>query len=197
MSDLDELVTTERVRSVFEAREQVKEDERTLREAVEMRRVNYARARRLWKGTIDAYIHELEGLLNPPDDEPSEYWTDESIGSIRNPQGDNIEVRGLADFLALDSQITFTVQEMEAGRYFEIATPTKKQVTVQPSWKLLVSAFHTADAARTDLGLELSPADDDSGKWEFREIEDIEDINPDEWNDLSIFDNAHANGGDA
>jgi len=181
MSDLDELVTTERVRSVFEAREQVKEDERTLREAIEMGRVNDARARRLWKGTIDAYIHELEGLLNPPDDEPSEYWADEVIGAIQHPQGGEIEVTGLAEFLQLNSQITFEIEELDSGRYYEISTPTKKRVTVHPPWDLLQRAFYTADEARVELGMELDAGDEDRAEIGEDLIEEVE-----EWRKANI-----------
>lgn len=189
MSDLSELVTTERFREIHEARQQVIEDERTLNEALATKRIDDRRARRLFQRSVDTFVRELECLLDPPDGDASDYWTDAEIGHIQLPNAEYATVEGLGEYLELDEEIVMTVEAIEEGGYHELAQTTVEERAVQPSWTLLRSAFRVANAALTDLGMELSPDTDDDDKWEFREIKDVDDINPEEWNDLSVFDN--------
>jgi len=97
--------------------------------------------------------------------------------------------------LDLPEEITARVPKVERDHYYELGETNTRTVTVQPGWELLRSAFRTANAAVAELGLELDIDDSGSDVWEFREIEDVDDIDPDEWDDLSVFENG--NGADA
>lgn len=198
MSDLDELVTTERFGEIHEARQQVIQDERSLNEALATGRIDDNRARRLFQRSVDTFVRELECLLNPPDDDPSEYWTSVGIGTIPLP-GDRVyEVEGLGDYLDLNEEQVVEVETVVEGRYYEVGELKTEERAVQPPWDLLRAAFRVANAALTDLGMELSPASDDDDRWSFREIKDVEDINPEEWGDISVVEEAMAaqNGGE-
>lgn len=198
MSELKELVTTKRFDEIHEARQQVIQDERSLNEALATGRVDDRRARRLFQRSVDTFVRELECLLNPPDeDEPLEYWSDKDVGELRLSNGNVKQIEGLGQYLDLDEEIVIEVETIEEGRYFELGQPVVEQRAVQPSWRLLRGAFRVANAALTDLGMELSPDTEDDDKWSYREIKDVDDINPEDWNNLSVFDNTDGNGGGA
>jgi hypothetical protein len=198
MSDLEEMVRTRRFDEIHEARRQVIEDERSLNEALATGRIDDSRARRLFQRAVDAYVRELEYLLNPPDnDEINDYWDSVEIGRIALPDGRAHVVGGLAEYLDLPEEIEIEVTSVDRSHYYELGDEVAETRRVQPPWRVLRSAFRTANAAVAELGLELDVEDGGSDRWDFREIEDIEELNPEEWGDLSIFDNAAvtANGG--
>jgi hypothetical protein len=167
VSDLDELVRTKRFEEIHDARRQVIEDERSINEALATGRVGDSQARKLFQRAVDAYVRELEYLLNPPDgDEPSEYWTETEIGHLQLPDGRVARVQGLGSYLDLNEEITVQVQRKERERYDSVATVTEETATVQPSWELLRSAFRKANAAASALGLELDLSEGDEAGWE-------------------------------
>lgn len=193
MTELDELVRTRRFDEIHEARRQVIDDERSINEALATGRVDDARARRLFQRAADAYVRELEYLLNPPDsDEENQYWHEEPIGEIRLPDGSVHVVEGLGEYLDLPEELAVQVDDVQRDHYYELGNVTPKTVTVQPGWRLLRSAFRTANAAISELGLELDIEEEGSNVWEFREIEDKDDINPEEWNDITFGSNGNA-----
>jgi len=187
VSELDDLVRNQRFEEIHDARRQVIEDERSLNEALATGRVDDSQARRLFQRAVDAYVRELEYLLNPPgDDEPSDYWDTEEIGRIPLPDGRQAVVNGLGGYLDLDEEIEVQVASTESERYYHVAQQRTETRTVQPPWSLLRSAFRTANAAVSELGLELDVDSDDSDRWDFRKIEDVDDLNPEEWNDITL-----------
>jgi len=140
-------------------------------------------------------VRELEFLLNPTDaDEENKYWHDSEIGTIDLPNGKVVRVEGLGQYLDLPEDLSVQVQDVDRDHYYDLGTASQRTVSVQPGWRLLRSAFRTANAAVSDLGLELDIEEGGSNVWEFRKIEDVDDINPEEWNDLSVFDNGDTNG---
>jgi len=190
VSELDDLVRTQRFEEIHEARRQVIEDERSINEARAMDRVDDTRARRLFQRAVDAYVRELEYLLNPPDsDDENAYWHTEEIGRINLPNSKVRVVEGLGAYLDLPEKIAVQVTDIKRDHYYQLGEAHPRTVTVQPGWRLLRSAFRTANAAVAELGMELDTDDGGSDVWEFREIEDVDDINPEEWNNLSVFDN--------
>jgi hypothetical protein len=192
MSELDDLVRNRRFDEIHEARRQVIDDERSINEALATDQIGDDQARRLFQRAVDAYVRELEYLLNPPhDDGTNEYWHETDIGSIRRP-GNNepLVVTGLGEYLALPEDIPYEIEQVAHDRYDQLGGTATVTVTVQPSWQLLRRAFRIANAAVADLGLELDISEDDD-TWRFRKIEDIDDINPEEWNDLSVFQNGN------
>jgi hypothetical protein len=174
MSDLNELVTTERFREIHEARQQVIEDERTLNEALATKRIDDRRARRLFQRSVDTFVRELECLLDPPGEEPSEYWTDEEIGYLQRPDGEYVAIEGLGEYLALDEEIVMTVETVEEGSYSELPSKKPQERAVQPSWGLLRSAFRVGNAALTDLGMELDAGDEDRAEIDESLIKEVE-----------------------
>jgi len=187
MSELDDLVRNQRFQEIHDARRQVIEDERALNEALATGRVNDSDARRLFQRAVDAYVRELEYLLAPPDsDEVSDYWNNTKVGQIELPDGSEAVIDGLGPYLDLPEVLEVEVTRTDSERYYELDTTRRKTVEVQPPWSLLRSAFRTANAAVSELGLELDVDGDDSNRWEFREIEDVDDLNPEEWNDITL-----------
>jgi len=195
MSELDDLVRNRRFDEIHEARRQVIDDERSINEALATGQIDDAQGRRLYQRAVDAYVRELEYLLNPPDsDEKSEYWHEAHIGKVRLP-GDNdpVVVTGLGEYLNLPEEVPANVEQAVQERYDHLGNTTTVTLTVQPSWELLRRAFRIANAAVAELGLELD-IDEDDDTWSFREINDIDEINPEEWNDLSVFQNGNGSG---
>ena len=189
MSDLKELVTNQRFKEIHEARQQVIQDERSLNEALATRRIGDRRARRLFQRSVDTFVRELEWLLAPPDGEPTKYWDEELVGQIELPDGRILEVVGLGHYLELDEEIVVPVNVKTKDRYYELEQEKPQERAVQPSWRLLRGAFRIANAALSDLGMELSPDTGGGDKWGFRKIKDIDDIDPEEWSDLSVGNN--------
>jgi len=162
VSELDDLVRNRRFDEIHEARRQVIDDERSINEALATDQIGDDQARRLFQRAVDAYVRELEYLLNPPDDEETnKYWHDTDIGSIRRP-GDNapVVVSGLGEYLDLPEEVPVRVRTVTQGRYYQAPQETVQTVTVQPSWKLLQSAFRIANEAVADVGLEIEMSDE-------------------------------------
>ena len=197
MSELDELVRKRRFDEIHDARRQVIDDERSLNEALATGRIDDSRARRLFQRAVDAYGRELEFLLNPPDaDEQNRWWHEERIGDIDLPNGNVRLINGLGDYLDMPEEFAVTVSDVHRSHYYEIGAVTEQTLSVQPSWQLLRAAFRTANAAVSDLGMELNIEDAGDDRWQFRKIEDVDNINPEEWNNLSVFDNGNGVSGD-
>lgn len=197
MSELDDLVRNRRFDEIHEARRQVVEDERSIHEAMATGQIRDGQAKRLYQRAVNAYVRELEYLLNPPDaDEENQYWHTEPIGEIALPNGETYVVEGLGEYLELPEEMAVQVGTVERDHYYQLGETTAETVTVQPPWNVLRSAFRTANAAVTELGLELDVGESDD-EWGFRKIEDVDEINPEEWNDLSVFENGHQNGEEA
>ena len=193
MSELDDLVRNQRFEEIHDARRQVIEDERALNEALATGRVTDSDARRLYQRAVDAYVRELEYLLNPPDsDESNDYWVSTEIGQIPLPNGKVSVVNGLGAYLDLPEELAVEVEQTQREHYYQLGDRQSETVTVQPGWRLLRSAFRTANAAVSELGLELDIEEEGGDRWEFRKIEDVDDIDPDEWNDITL--NTPSNG---
>lgn len=166
MSELDDLVRNQRFEEIHDARRQVIEDERSLNEALATGRVTDSQARRLFQRAVDAYVRELEYLLNPPNsDDPSDYWDTTEIGRIPLPDGREAVVKGLGSYLDLEEQIQVEVPRTEREHYYEVPQQRTETATVQPPWQLLRSAFRTANAAVSELGLELDLSEGEEAGW--------------------------------
>jgi hypothetical protein len=162
VSELDDLVRQRRFDEIHEARRQVIEDERSINEALATGRVDDGRARRLFQRAVDAYVRELEYLLNPPDsDEKNEYWHSTEIGRIPLQKDTERVVEGLGEYLDLPEEIAFQVGDVDRDHYYELGKSKSRTVAVQPGWRLLRSAFRTANAAATDLGMEIQISQED------------------------------------
>jgi hypothetical protein len=167
VSELDDLVRTERFKEIHEARQQVIHDERALNEALAVGRIDDSQARRLFQRAVDAYVRELEYLLNPPDsDEDTEYWHEVEVGRLPLPNGQVAVVNGLGSYLDLDEDIQVEVARAEREHYYEVPEQRTETITVQPPWKLLRGAFRTANAAVSHLGLELDLGDPEGAEWD-------------------------------
>jgi len=173
VSELDELVRTRRFDEIHDARAQVIEDERSINEALAMGRVDDGRARRLFQRAVDAYVRELEFLLNPTDaDEENKYWHDSEIGTIDLPNGEVVRVDGLGEYLDLPEDLSVQVQDVDRDHYYDLGSATERTVSVQPGWRLLRSAFRTANAAVSDLGLELDTGDEQEAQFDYSDLLD-------------------------
>ena len=162
MSELDDLVRNRRFDEIHEARRQVIDDERSINEALATGQIDDGEGRRLYQRAVDAYVRELEYLLNAPnDDDRNKYWHEERVGEVRLP-GDNdpVVVEGLGEYLDLPEELAARVRTITQGRYYEAGEQTVQTVTVQPSWRLLRSAFRTANKAVAALGLEIEVAEE-------------------------------------
>lgn len=167
MSELDDLVRNQRFEEIHDARRQVIEDERALNEALATGRVDDSDARRLFQRAVDAYVRELEYLLAPPDsDDPSDYWNDTEVGRIELPNGQVAVVDGLGPYLDLPEVLEVEVTRTDNERYYKLGETRRETVEVQPPWSLLRSAFRTANAAVSDLGLELDLSDGEEAGWD-------------------------------
>lgn len=156
MSELDDLVRNRRFDEIHEARRQVVDDERTIHEAMATGRIGDGQARRLYQRAVNAYVRELEYLLNPPDsDDENEYWHTEPIGEIALPNGEVLSVNGLGEYLELPEELAVDVGTVEREHYYQLGKTDTETVPVQPPWQLLRSAFRSANAAASSLGLEI------------------------------------------
>jgi len=162
VSELDELVRNRRFDEIHEARRQVIDDERSINEALATGQIGDAQGRRLYQRAVDAYVRELEYLLNAPgDDTRNKYWHNERIGSVQLP-GDNdaVVVEGLGEYLDLPEELAARVRTTTRERYYEGGEQAVRTVAVQPSWRLLKSAFRTANKAVAGLGLEIEVSEE-------------------------------------
>jgi len=172
VSELDDLVRNRRFDEIHEARRQVIEDERAINEALATGQIDDEQGRRLYQRAVNAYVRELEYLLNPPDDdETNEYWHETHIGKVRLP-GDNdpVVVTGLGEYLALSEEVRAEVEQPTQDRYDHLGSTTAVTVTVQPPWQLLRAAFRIANAAATELGLELDTTEEREAEFDYSDL---------------------------
>jgi hypothetical protein len=167
-------VRNRRFDEIHEARRQVIEDERSINEALATGQIDDAQGRRLYQRAVDAYVRELEYLLNPPDDdETNKYWHETQIGRVRLP-GDNepVVVTGLGEYLSLPEELRAEVEQPTNDRYDHLGATTTVTATVQPSWQLLRAAFRIANAAATELGLELDTTKEREAGFDYSDLLD-------------------------
>jgi hypothetical protein len=162
MSELDDLVRNRRFDEIHEARRQVNHDKRELDDAIAAGQLSDSLARRLYQRSVNRYVQELEPILNPPQaenepDKTSIYWTDVKIGTIQLPDGDAVTVEGLLEYLNLEEEIEVQIVSNSTGSYYDVPTTEVQTVAVQPPWRLLDSAFRTANSALADVGMEIDP----------------------------------------
>lgn len=167
MSEIDELVRGQRFEEIAESRRQVREYQKSIREARAVGRISESESRRLLQNAVDDYVREFRNLLDPPStDDTSEFWDSKLIGRIEVPEGGPIEVEGLQQYLALPEQIPVEVTETVQETYHSVSEQRTRTVLVQPNRKLILGAFEMADRARADLGLELDLGDSESAGWD-------------------------------
>lgn len=186
MTDLDELVTTERFKEIHDARKQVIEDERQINHARAQGGLTESSAIRHYQRSVKGFVRELETLLNPIDGDPNAHWVETEVGVVSLPNGDRQVVEGLGDFLEVPENIAVEIQIEASDAYYEIANQKTKTVHTQPDWDLIESAFRLANHALADVNMDIDPEESSSSVWEFREIEDVDDIDPDEWTDITF-----------
>lgn len=186
MSDLKELVTTERFREIHDARQQVIEDERAINQAVSQGQISTSAAVRHYQRSVKGFVRELETMLNPINGDANEHWTSTHIGTIELPNGDTRQINGLGEFLDVPESISVEMSVQSSDHYYQITTEKSETVHTQPQWDLIENAFRVANHALADNNMDLDPEQDASSVWEFREIEDVDDINPDEWSDITF-----------
>jgi len=174
VSELDDLVRNRRFDEIHEARRQVIDDERSINEALATGQIDDSQARRLYQRAVNAYVRELEYLLNPPDDdEENEYWHETEIGEVPLP-GDNdpVVVTGLGEYLDLPEELAADVEQGVQDRYDHLGNTRTVTVTVQPPWRLLRAAFRIANAAVADLGLELDTSEEQEAAFDYSDLLD-------------------------
>jgi len=182
MSELDDLVRNRRFDEIHEARRQVVEDERAIHEAMATGQIGDSQAKRLYQRAVNAYVRELEYLLNPPDsDEEDEYWHTKEVGQIDLPNGETHVVEGLGEYLELPEEMAVQVGSVDRNHYYQLGETVAETVTVQPPWQVLRSAFRTANAAVTELGLELDISDEDRTVIDGDLMEEVE-----EWRQVNV-----------
>jgi hypothetical protein len=64
------------------------------------------------------------------------------------------------------------VTDVRQDRYCDMPTEATRTVTVQPGWRLLRSAFRTANAAASDLGMELDTTNEDEAEFDYSDLLD-------------------------
>jgi len=176
VSDLDDLVRQKRYEDIHQARRQVRDDNRSIAEAVEIGQISREQGNRLLKQSVDSYLRELQTLLNPPqddegkgdgggeggdeDDDTNKYWHEKRIGTIDLPNGKRAVVDGLSAFLKMDNPIEVTVQSVDSDHYYEMGSVHEKQVAVHVPRSLSLSAYDLANEALAELGLELNISDE-------------------------------------
>lgn len=184
MSDLDDLVRQKRYEDIHQARRQVRDDNRSIAEAVEVGQISREQGNRLLKQSVDSYLRELQTLLNPPqddggdgdgdDDDTNEYWHEKRIGTIDLPNGKRAVVDGLSAFLKMDNPIKVTVQSVDSDHYYEMGSVHEKQAAVHVPRSLSLSAYDLANEALAGLGLELNISDEARTEIDDDLIEEIE-----------------------
>jgi len=167
VSEIDDLVRERRFEEIAEARQQVREYQKSIREARAVGRIGEAESRRLLQNAVDDYVREFRNLLDPPgDDETSEFWDSKTVGIIDLPNGERAAIEGLQEYLALPEQISVEVTETVRENYHSLPEQQTRTVSVQPGRQLILGAFEMADRARADLGLELDLSDGESAGWD-------------------------------
>jgi hypothetical protein len=155
-------VRNRRFDEIHEARRQVNHDKRELDDAIAAGQLSDSLARRLYQRSVNRYVQELEPILNPPqkEDDPDKssiYWTDVKIGTVHLADGDELTVEGLLEYLNLDEEIEVEIVANTQARYYEVPNAELQTLAVQPPWRLLDSAFRTANSALADVGMEIDP----------------------------------------
>ena len=126
----------------------------------------------LYQRKVRDYIVSLEPLLNPSDDDPSEYWSSVPIGQFDLPNGEHKPVTGLREFLKMPT--SFAVESVEETQQSYRHMPSQDRVTkqVRPPEGLIENAFRTANEAFYDIGFRI----EDPGGMETKQFRKIDDV---------------------
>lgn len=123
----------------------------------------------LYQRTVQLYLQQVETILDPVEGPTSEWWTDRWIGEFTLPTGERIQVNGLAEYIELDEEIPYTVEEQPApgGDLVSWATEETTRTTTPPVG-LHRNAFRATNRGLADQGIEFDTRqreidDDDAG----------------------------------
>ncbi|MFY4815078.1 hypothetical protein ACOJIV_20635 [Haloarcula sp. AONF1] len=155
---LDELTQRERYREIREAHDRVTEWDSQLYQLYMNGRIDKQKVSQQLGHAVSMFVREVEPILNPPNGERDEYWTEKVVGEIPLPSGERHEVVGLGEYLELPDELTQTVTEEVQERYYSLPQKKKVEKTVHVPVKLHRQAYRMTNHALSslDLGLDFS-----------------------------------------
>lgn len=123
--------------------------------------VSEERVSLLKQRTVQLYVEQVETILDPVEAPTTEWWTDRWIGEFDLPNGERVVVNGLSDYVALDEEIEYSVEEEYKPHGAHIGEMRNKQRSMAPPVGLHRNAFRATNRALADQGIEFDTRDRD------------------------------------
>jgi len=164
-----------------------------------------------YRGAVEGYVIEAIGILDRDEVELSkDYLEQVHLGTVRfEPPAELVEIGkenieqlapgaeiptpserdvfGLRSLLEAPSPLLeeFAVVLLRNGNTEEIT----RTVPVEIPQHVLDRAIEVTDKALAEAGVGVELSESSSNVWEFREINDVDDVNPDTWDELRLGEN--------
>jgi hypothetical protein len=173
MSDVEDMVESERLQEIYSMKQQVYETKDEVERAVASGRINRGVALGLYQRKVRDYVMAVETLLDPHDGEPSDYWGERRVGDFVLPDGRHVNVDGLGDFLELPVTYDVEVEQQQQKSYRHKAEKVTKKTAARPPQQLIERAFRMTNKALDAAGFDIDePTERDRSK--FKNADDVE-----------------------
>jgi hypothetical protein len=197
-SDPSEVNGAQRIRDIHNARDHVREVQRTITELRIRGRVDENAMLTAFRNALENYILEVEWLIRNPkaasdeertradntrDELEQYYWESVRLGSMKLPNGERIEFEGLRSIVDAPNPIVVTTVE-ESSQPGMAASTEEVEYHVQVEETILKRAYRQVNAFLAEVDLEVTLEEEGLPTWSFNYVgEDmVEEEGPGEAN---------------
>lgn len=171
--DIADTVESERFREILSLKKTVIDTKDEVDRAIASGKAREGAGVQLYHRKVRDYVMSVETVLNPARGETSQYWDEVVIGEFSLPDGEEKTVRGLKEFLELNT--VFEVKDEGARQKSYRHKKEKVTVTkrVRPPKRLIEQAFRVTNVALDEAGFDLDEPQEKQSS-EFDKVGDVE-----------------------
>ena len=160
---LEEIVQKTRWDEVADARQRVLDRLETIDELDIGRRSGLSEesVSKLLQRAVQLYIQQVETILDPINAPTTDWWTEKWIGTFDLPNGEAVEIVGIAEYLDLDEQLAVTVEREHQSHGARMPETKELEVSMTPPPGVHRNAFRATNRALADQGIEFDTRDRD------------------------------------
>lgn len=180
-SDPSEVNAGQRIRDIHNARDHVREVQRTITELRIRRSVDEQAMLTAFRNALENYILEVEWLIRSPraasdedrtrvevtrEELESYYWEDVRLGSQDLPDGRVLGFDGLRSIINSPNPLVVTVEE-ESSQPGRASTVVSNEYHVQIEEEVLKRAYRQVNAFLAEVDLEITLGEEGLSTWSF------------------------------
>lgn len=154
--DIADTVESERIAEIMTLKQQLHETKDKIDRQRPSAQFKRGAAIGLYQRKVRDYIISVETLLNPAGGDVSPYWNELEVGRFELPNGEQIVVTGLKQFLDLPTTFEIQVESERQQSYRHKQETVMETRRARPPEPLIEQAWRMTDKALDDAGYDLT-----------------------------------------